>query len=617
MAQLKRNRLDGLNPLAYMGVPELSPSDQVFFPRPPTTSDNQNFYLGTWWIDIGSNLPNPPVAENVWILVSLAQGVATWINFAGGGTGSVREFITDDAGVTIPNAAGQVNVFSAAAPGNSVDNLYTRHGGTSNTYTIELNNSITQPNTNASGTQGLYSLGTTDFVSNYAGSGSGNNAFFGGSGNRTLTTATGCTGVGLNALVSLTTASNNTGIGAAALESATSSINNVAIGSAALNKATTGLGGNIAIGIQSMLNTTTGTANCSIGQVALAANVTGSSCCAFGSAALTSSTVSNLNAFGGGALQAHTTGTNSCGFGYNTQNAITTANNNNSFGNLSLSGASNNASDNCAFGVSTGAAITSGNQNNLYGNSTGAGLTTGAQNTLYGHGVASGMSSGSFNTIVGWAGMTSATTASDNTLVGYSTMSTATTAARNIALGEDVLNNLVSGTDNICVGNEAGNAYTTTESSNVILGSNAGVIGDTNTIRIGKQGSGTAQQNLCYIAGVRGVTTNTSAIAVLVGTDGQFGTVSSSRKVKENIRPLDIDTDKLYKLQPVSFNYKNREYQSIGLIAEDVQKILPQLVVRDENNDIESVAYHDLPVLLLNEIKKLKTRIEQLESKIN
>jgi hypothetical protein len=211
MAQLKRNRLDGLNPLAYMGVAELSPSDQVFFPRPPTSQDNQNFYLGTWWIDTGTN--TPPAAENVWILVSLQQGVATWINLAGSGdlktlTGNdniavggdinhniftlgagglqvtntaphtltvapingniASQFKTDDLLITNPDSTGLLNVRSATAVGGIADNLFSRQGGAANTITYELNPSIIQPNTNSSGTQGLYTLGTTDFVSNYA-----------------------------------------------------------------------------------------------------------------------------------------------------------------------------------------------------------------------------------------------------------------------------------------------------------------------------------------------------------------------------------------------------------------------------------------------------------------
>ena len=168
---------------------------------------------------------------------------------------------------------------------------------------------------------------------------------------------------------------------------------------------------------------------------------------------------------------------------------------------------------------------------------------------------------------------------------------------------------------NPAYGWESGLSYVGTESSNVIIGS-YGVIGDNNTIRIGNQGSGNNQQNRCFIAGIRGVTTtNADAVAVLIDSAGQLGTVSSSRRYKENIRPIE-NSSKILELEPVSFNYKKHPgTTSRGLIAEDVAQIFPELVIF-KDDEPETIKYHDVAILLLDQVKVLSRRIGELESKI-
>ena len=129
--------------------------------------------------------------------------------------------------------------------------------------------------------------------------------------------------------------------------------------------------------------------------------------------------------------------------------------------------------------------------------------------------------------------------------------------------------------------------------------------------RIG-QGIG---QTACFISGIRGITTtNANAIPVLIDSAGQLGTVSSSRRYKENIEDMGFASEDIMNLRPVIFNYK-RQPDSLawGLIAEEVQEIMPELVVLNDKGQAETVKYHDLIPMLLNELQKLSKRVEHLE----
>lgn len=124
-------RLNGLNALAYLGVNAVQPPDFITKKGPPTANDSKNFYLGQIWLD--TTLPTPG-AENVWMLVALNNNEATWVNFAGGGAGTVGQF-TADAGANpvLPDGAGNVNMFGAH--GLNTD-------ATANTLTFAINNDI-------------------------------------------------------------------------------------------------------------------------------------------------------------------------------------------------------------------------------------------------------------------------------------------------------------------------------------------------------------------------------------------------------------------------------------------------------------------------------------------
>jgi len=122
-----------------------------------------------------------------------------------------------------------------------------------------------------------------------------------------------------------------------------------------------------------------------------------------------------------------------------------------------------------------------------------------------------------------------------------------------------------------------------------------------------------------YIAGIRGSTV--SGAAVVVDGTGRLGVVSSSRNYKESIQPMAEASAALMKLQPVTFRYKEADERGekplqFGLIAEDVAAVMPELVVRDAQGHPETVAYHVLPTLLLNEYQKQQLTLSDVESRI-
>lgn len=244
-------------------------------------------------------------------------------------------------------------------------------------------------------------------------------------------------------------------------------------------------------------------------------------------------------------------------------------------------------------------------------------------NTAVGSECLAALTTGSTNTAVGWTAMQLATTGNQNTALGDGTLSQLTTGSYNTALGAIAgvdpsgPTGITTGSNNTLIGYNAGVNYTAGESSNIII-MNAGVNGEDHVMRIGTSGSGTGQVNKTFVAGVRGTTTdNNNAIAVLIDSAGQLGTVSSSKRYKENIADMDSYSNNLLNLRPVVFNYKNDESKSrrFGLIAEEVAELFPYLVATDENGHPESVKYHEIAAILLNEVQKLAKRVSELENK--
>jgi hypothetical protein len=162
------------------------------------------------------------------------------------------------------------------------------------------------------------------------------------------------------------------------------------------------------------------------------------------------------------------------------------------------------------------------------------------------------------------------------------------------------------GTYNTALGAKAGFAVTT-GSHNIHIGAlNMGDVVDNGVTRIGAPG----YQVRAYVAGIRGVTTAMhDAVPVLIDSKGQLGTMQSSARYKEDILPMGSASERLFGLRPVTFRYaqpfadgsKPLQY---GLVAEEVAKVFPELVVYGQDGKPETVSYHLLATLLLNEVQK-------------
>ena len=231
--------------------------------------------------------------------------------------------------------------------------------------------------------------------------------------------------------------------------------------------------------------------------------------------------------------------------------------------------------------------------------------TTGFQNTALGNDALYGNSTGSYLTAIGHDALKSNTLGSVNTAVGQEALVNNTIGNLNTAVGRKALRGNSIGSNNIALGQGAG--YSTTGDGNILIG-NTGAASENHTTRIGNV------QTRAFIAGIRGQTTGSAdAVAVLIDSNGQLGTVSSSGRVKQDVAPMAERSRALAALRPVSFRYKEpfadgQKPIQFGLIAEQVAEVFPELVVIDEQGKPETVKYHLLSSLLLNEFQKLAQR---------
>lgn len=170
---------------------------------------------------------------------------------------------------------------------------------------------------------------------------------------------------------------------------------------------------------------------------------------------------------------------------------------------------------------------------------------------------------------------------------------------------------------NTIVGAASGSAYVNAEDSNILIGPGiTGVANEDNVLRIGlSTGTGDKQISKAIICGISGITVVGSA--VLVNGSDQLGVVLSTKRFKENINDMGDYSASILKLRPVTFTYTigDDQSQQSGLIAEEVAQVMPQLVVRDPSGLPQTVKYHDLAALLLNELLKAIKRIEVLEAR--
>jgi Chaperone of endosialidase len=170
--------------------------------------------------------------------------------------------------------------------------------------------------------------------------------------------------------------------------------------------------------------------------------------------------------------------------------------------------------------------------------------------------------------------------------------------------------NNTTGSSNIALGFRAGSNLTT-GNNNIDIG-NPGVAGESSTIRIG------LFQTSTYIAGIFGVAVTGGP--VVVNANGRLGVTACSARFKEAIKPMDKVSEAILALKPVTFRYKKEidadGAPQFGLVAEDVEKVNPDLVVRDAEGKVYSVRYEAVNAMLLNEFLKEHKKVQAQEATI-
>jgi trimeric autotransporter adhesin len=234
--------------------------------------------------------------------------------------------------------------------------------------------------------------------------------------------------------------------------------------------------------------------------------------------------------------------------------------------------------------------------------------TMGANNTAVGSGALESNINGILNTAVGRRALSANTSGQQNTAVGFAALANNPPGNFNTAVGSTALLSST-GVQNTAVGRGT-LLITTTGNFNTALGDNAGSNQTTgsNNVYIGANIGGVAGENdACYIASIFGQT-SINGIPVLINSSSKLGTTTSSKRFKEAIKPMDQASEALFALRPVSFRYKKdidpEGRSQLGLVAEEVEEVNPDLVVRDAEGMPYSVRYDQVNAMLLNEFLK-------------
>jgi len=323
--------------------------------------------------------------------------------------------------------------------------------------------------------------------------------------------------------------------------------------------------GNTAEGEEALLNLGNGNFNTATGFRTLFSTTTGNFNTAIGAGALFNNTGDQNTATGAGALLSNTSG---------------------------------------RFNTANGEAALFFNMDGIQNTATGAGAlesnTTGDYNTASGVNALTSNTDGARNTANGINALRRNTTGGFNAADGANALGNNTTGNLNTALGSSALSNNSTGSGNIAIGFDAGNAVSTAD----------------NVICIGSNVDGANVNNSCYIGSIFG-RISSGGSAVLVNSNGRLGTMTSSRRFKEDIKPLDKASEALLLLKPVSFRYKKEvdpegtNAVQFGLVAEDVEKVNRDLIVRDKEGKPYSVRYDQVNAMLLNEFLKEHKTVQQ------
>jgi len=249
---------------------------------------------------------------------------------------------------------------------------------------------------------------------------------------------------------------------------------------------------------------------------------------------------------------------------------------------------------------------------------TGAGAllsnTVGSSNTANGAFALLNNTTGGANTATGYQALLNNTGGFDNVGTGLNALVSNTEGVYNTAYGDNALFN-TTGSSNIALGSFAGNELTT-GNNNIDIG-NRGVAGESDTIRIGDP---TDAQTRTFIAGISG-TTASGGLAVYVNSNGRLGTTTSSARFKQDIHSMDRASETVLGLKPVTFRYKKDidpdGIPQFGLVAEEVEKVNPDLIVRDKEGKPYSVRYDRVNAMLLNEFLKEHQKVEEQDRRLH
>jgi len=318
---------------------------------------------------------------------------------------------------------------------------------------------------------------------------------------------------------------------------------------------------------------------------------------------------------GQNALKTLTTGAGNTAIGWHSLFSASTAGFNTAIGAGTL--ALNTANSNTATGAAALLSNTIGDGNTANGAFALLSNNVGADNSAFGELALESNTAGTFNTALGQGALAANTLGNNNTASGAGALFLNFIGVNNTATGYQALNDNSGGSQNTAVGSEA--LLHSTGNLNVALGYNAGfnVTSANNVISIGSLGENIS--NTCWIQNIFGVTTQSAMVApVLVSNDGQLGTLTSSRRFKHDIKPMDKASDAILALKPVTFHYNNDKTNTpqFGLVAEDVAEVNPDLVVRDKKGDINTVRYDAVNAMLLNEFLKEHHKVAEQSDKL-
>jgi trimeric autotransporter adhesin len=363
-------------------------------------------------------------------------------------------------------------------------------------------------------------------------------------------------------------------------------------------------GGNTAEGQKALQSLTTGGFNTAVGYFSLFANTTGSFNTAVGAGALDLTTGGSNTAIGAAALLLNTTGTNNTATGvdalvYNDTGIKNTANGAFALFSNTIGGSNTAIGHSALLDNTTGSGNTAIGFDALYHNVDGIGNVASGGNALYIN------SNGAFNTATGLSALYNNDTGHDNTATGFSALAANIDGNNNTAIGDSALYNMAHGSFNVAEGQDAGFTLTVGD-GNVYIG--AGMNGTT------------AEANHTYIRNIKDTNVsgiNADSVTINLNT-GLLGHASSSRRYKEDIKPMDNASEALYRLKPVSYRYKKEidstRSPAFGLIAEEVAEVNSNLVARNTAGQPETVHYEMVNAMLLNEFLKEHRKVQELEA---